>query len=66
MVSTSYGGVPPTPWTFNLLGYAGSDLLLDPHLLHLLKQVLGFGQLQAERVGAQGAAFELRDLMHDR
>jgi hypothetical protein len=55
---------PPTLATRHLLGQRTVDLLLDDNLLHLLEQVLGFGQLQAERVDLQRAAFEVRDLVH--
>jgi hypothetical protein len=49
-----------------LLSQAGPHLLTDDDLLHLLQQVLGLGQLQAQRVDAEIATFHVRHLVHDR
>jgi hypothetical protein len=49
----------------HLLSQAGSDLLTDHDLLHLLEHVLGLGQLQAQGVDVEIATFQERHLLHD-
>ena len=54
---------PPTVRAGDL-GKAGPDLLLDDEILHPGQQLLGLGQLQAERVRPTVAALQVRHVVH--
>jgi len=51
--------------TSHLFSQAGVHLLGNDYFLDFLEQVLGFRQLQAQRVNAHVSALEMRHLVHD-